>query len=96
MSGFIGDLVEGIVDFVTGVWLLRRRREAKGRPRNRWSKDATDVALLDAWLLGLGALAMVASAIMLFALKLPVWVSLLPMAACLVYAVHRWLALSRA
>ncbi|RRU19746.1 hypothetical protein [Stenotrophomonas sp. 278] len=32
MSGFIGDLIEGIVDFVTDVWMARRQRAHRGRP----------------------------------------------------------------
>ncbi len=30
MSGFIVDLLEGIADFFTDVWLLRRQRAARG------------------------------------------------------------------
>ncbi len=30
MSGFIGDLLEGIADFFIDVWMLRRHRAVKG------------------------------------------------------------------
>ncbi|WP_256642936.1 hypothetical protein [Stenotrophomonas sp. 9(2022)] len=32
MSGFIGDLLEGIADFFIDVWMLGRHRAVKGRP----------------------------------------------------------------
>ena len=96
MSGLIGDLLEGIATFVADVWVLRRQRGARGRAQNGWVKDAADVAVFDAWVVGLSILALTASAVMLFALKLPLLISLAPLAAGAVYVGYRWMALARA
>jgi hypothetical protein len=96
MSGLIGDLLEGIATFITDVWLLRRQRAARNRAQNGWGRDAADVAFFDAWVIGLSILALTASAIMLFGLKLPLWISLAPVASCVVYIGYRWMALARA
>lgn len=96
MSGFIGDLLEGIATFVTDVWVLRRQRAAKDRAQNGWARDATDVALFDAWVIGLSILMLAATAILLFVLKLPLLISLLPVAAGAVYIGYRWMTLVRA
>lgn len=96
MSGFIGTVLEAIVDFVTDVWLLRRHRAARKRPENAWEKDAADVAVLNIWMMVAGLVLMVITCIMLFVLKLPVWLSLVPLIAGIVYFVYRWFALVRA
>ncbi len=96
MSGLIGDLLEGIATFVTDVWVLRRQRAARNRAKNDWGRDAAEVAFFDAWVVGLSILTLTASAIMLFGLKLPLWISLAPVAAGAVYVGYRWLALARA
>lgn len=96
MSGFIGDLLEGIVDFVTDIWLLRRQRAANGRPANSWGEDAADTAVFNAWVIGLSILVLAACVIMLFVLKLPLWMSLAPVVAGGVYVGYRWIALTRA
>lgn len=96
MSGLIGDLLEGIATFITDVWVLRRQRSARNRAENGWQQDAADVAFFDAWLIGLSILTLTATAIMFFVLKLPLWISLAPVAAVAVYAGYRWMALARA
>lgn len=96
MSGFIGDLLEGIVDFVTDIWVLRRQRAANGRAANSWGEDAADTAVFNAWVIGLSILALAAGMIMLFVLKLALWVSLAPVVAGGVYVGYRWIALTRA
>lgn len=96
MSGFIGDLLEGIATFVTDVWVLRRQRAARARTRNSWGSDAADVAVFDAWVIGLSILTVAATAVLFLVLKLPLWISLAPVAAGVVYMVYRWLALARA
>ncbi|WP_411851038.1 hypothetical protein ACLB90_00055 [Stenotrophomonas sp. LGBM10] len=96
MSGFIGDLLEGIAGFVTDVWLLRRQRAARNRPRNGWARDATDVAFFDAWVIGVSILTLAATAILLFGLNLPLWISLAPVVVGAVYVIYRWMALARA
>jgi len=96
MSGFIGDLLEGMVDFVTDIWVLRRQRAANGRPGNSWGEDAADTAVFNAWVIGLSILALAAGMIMLFVLKLPLWMSLAPVVAGGVYVGYRWIALTRA
>lgn len=96
MSGFIGDLLEGIVDFVTDIWVLRRQRAANGRATNSWGEDAADTAVFNAWVIGLSILALAAGMAMLFVLKLPLWVSLAPVVAGAVYVGYRWIALTRA
>lgn len=50
MFGFIVELLEGILSFLADVFLLRKHRDINGRPRNRWKKDATDVAHLEWWI----------------------------------------------
>lgn len=95
MSGFIGDLIEGIVDFVTNVWVARRLRANRGRPTRSVGEDATKVAVLDLQLLGLGLLALICGAVMTLALGLPIWISVLPAAAVVVYGVYRWMRLVR-
>lgn len=96
MSGFIGDLLEGIVDFVTDIWVLRRKRAANGRAANSWSEDAADTAVFNAWVIGLSILALAAGSIMVFVLKLPLWMSFGPVVAVGVYVGYRWIALTRA
>lgn len=96
MSGFIGDLLEGIVDFVTDIWVLRRQRAASGRPANSWGEDAADTAVFNAWVIGLSILALAAGSILFFVLKLPLWLSLAPVVAGGVYVGYRWIALTRA
>lgn len=96
MSGLLGGLIEGIVDFVTDIWLLRRQRSGRNRPANSLGRDATDAALFDVWALLLSMLAFVCFAVMFFVVKLPLWISLLPVAAAVVYLVYRWFALVRA
>jgi hypothetical protein len=96
MSGFIGDLLEGIVDFVTDIWVVRRKRAANGRPANSWGRDAVDTAVFDAWVIALSMLALAVGAAMMFMFKLPLWLSLAPLAAVIVYIGYRWVALTRA
>lgn len=96
MSGLIGDLLEGIADFVSDAWVLRRKRAANGRPTNSWGKDAADTAVFNAWVIGLSMLALAVGAVLFFMLKLPLWLCLLPVAAIVVYVLYRWLALARA
>jgi hypothetical protein len=95
MSGLIGDLLEGIADFVTDIWVVRRKRAANGRPAASWSRDAADTAVFDAWVIGLSMLALAAGAVMMFMLKLPLWLSLAPLAATVAYICYRWIALTR-
>ncbi len=95
MSGFIGDLIEGIVDFVTNVWVARRLRANRGRPNRSVGEDATKVAVLDLQLLGLGLLALICGAVMVLALGLPIWVGVLPAVAAMVYGVYRWMRMVR-
>ena len=96
MSGFIGALLEGIVDFVTDIWVLRRQRAANGRVANSWSEDAADTAVFNAWVIGLSILALAAGSIMVFVFKLPLWMSFGPVIAVGVYVGYRWIALTRA
>ncbi|WP_422506128.1 hypothetical protein [Stenotrophomonas sp. GZD-301] len=96
MSGLIGDLLEGIAGFVTDVWVLRRQRAARNRAQNGWARDATDVAFFDAWVIGVSILTLTATAILLFGLNLPLWISLAPVVAGAVYVGYRWMALARA
>ena len=96
MSGLLGGLIEGIVDFVTDIWVLRRQRSGRSRPANSLGKDAADTALFDVWALLLSMLAFVCFAVLLFVLKLPLWISLLPVVGAVVYLVYRWFALVRA
>lgn len=96
MSGLIGDLLEGIATFVTDVWVLRRQRAARNRTENGWGRDAADVAVFDAWVIGLSVLTLTAAAIMFFGLKLPLWISLAPAAVGAVYVGYRWMTLARA
>ncbi|MGH8036907.1 MAG: hypothetical protein ACREPD_04115 [Stenotrophomonas sp.] len=96
MSGLIGDLLEGVVDFVTDIWVVRRKRAANGRPANSWGRDAADTVVFDAWVIGLSMLALTIGALMMFMLKLPLWLSLAPLAAVIVYTCYRWIALTRA
>ncbi len=96
MSGFIVDLLEGIADFFTDVWLLRRQRAARGRGSNRWGEDAADVAVFNGWVIAMSILALAAAALLFFAFKLPLWLSLAPIAAGGVYVGYRWMALVRA
>lgn len=96
MSGFIGDLLEGIASFVTDVWVLRRQRAASNRGDNAWSKDAADVVLFNAWAIGLSVLAFAAAAVMFLALGVPFWLSLVPIAGAGAYLGYRWMALARA
>lgn len=96
MSGFIGDLLEGMVSFVSDSWLLRRQRAGRNRPRNSVGKDAADIALFDIRVIGLSILTLTVTALMFFVLGLPVWTSLLPVAAGSIYVGYRWTALARA
>ncbi|MFI8716784.1 hypothetical protein ACIGHF_02690 [Stenotrophomonas sp. NPDC077464] len=96
MAGIIGELLEGIADFVTDVWLLRRQRSASGRPGNRWGTDAADVAVFNAWAIGLSIAAVALAAILFFVLKLPPWIGLAPVVAAGIYLGYRWLTLARA
>ncbi|MFL9585242.1 hypothetical protein [Stenotrophomonas sp. AB1(2024)] len=96
MSGFIGELLEGIVDFVTDIWVLRRQRAANNRAQNAWGQDAADTAVFNAWVISLSVLALAAGSVMFFMLKLPPWLSLVPVVAGGVYVGYRWIALTRA
>lgn len=95
MSGFIGDLIEGIVDFVTDVWVARRLRANRGRPERSLGEEAAKVAVLDLQMLGLGLLALVCGAVMVLALRLPIWVGVLPAVAAVAYGVYRWMRMVR-
>lgn len=95
MSGLIGELIEGIVDFVTNVWVARRLRANRGRPTRSVGEDATKVAVLDLQLLGLGLLALICGALMVLALGLPIWVGVLPAVAAVAYGVCRWMRMVR-
>lgn len=92
----IGDLLESMAGFVTDVWVLRRQRAARNRAQNGWARDATDVAFFDAWVIGISILALTATAILVFGLKLPLWIGLAPVVAGAVYIGYRWMALARA
>jgi hypothetical protein len=96
MSGIIGDLLEGIAGFIADVWVLRRHRAAKGRAENSWGRDATDIVVFDAWVIGLSILTLAATVVMLFVFKLPLWISLAPVVVGAVYVGYRWIALARA
>lgn len=96
MSGFIVGLLEEIVSYVTDVWMLRRHRAVKGRRQNTLEKDATDVAVFDMWAFGVGFVAVACGSAMFFLLKLPLWISVVPVVAGMVYVGYRWLALLRA
>ncbi|WP_315386045.1 hypothetical protein [uncultured Stenotrophomonas sp.] len=96
MTGIIGDVIEGIVDFVTDVWLLRRQRKVRGRKENAWKDDAADMVVWNAWALGMGIAAVAVAALMFFVLKLPLWLCLAPVIASIAYAVYRWYSLARA
>jgi len=96
MSGFIGDLLEGIADFFIDVWMLRRHRAVKGRPSNRWDEDAADIGVFNGWVIAVSVVVLVASVVLFFVLKLPAWISLLPIAAGALYVGYRWMALVRA
>lgn len=95
MSGIIGEVIEGIADFVTDVWLLRRQRSARGRGRKDWTDDAADVIVFNAWALGLSIAAVILAAILYFLLKLPILICLLPGVAIGIYIAYRWFALAR-
>ena len=96
MSGLLGGLIEGVVDFVTDIWVLRRQRSGRNRPANSLGRDATDIALFDVWAWLLSILAFSSFAAMFFAFELPLWISLAPVAAVVVYLAYRWFALVRA
>lgn len=95
MSGFIGDLIEGIVDFVTDVWMARRQRARRGRPTRSVGEDATKMAVRDLQIFGLGLLALIGGAVMTLALGLPIWIGVLPAVAVVVYGVYRWMRMVR-
>jgi len=96
MSGFIGDLLEGIAGFFTDIWVLRRQRSSRNRNENAWSKDAADIVLFDARALLLAVVVLAVAAGLYFALELPLWISLVPIVAGGVYLGYRWFALVRA
>lgn len=95
MSGFIGDLIEGVVDFFTSIWIARRQRAHRGRPTRSLGEDAAKMAVLDIQLLGVGLLALICGAVMVLALGLPVWIGVLPAVAAVVYGVYRWMRMVR-
>lgn len=96
MSGLIGGLIEAVADFVTDIWVLRRQRSAGDRSANSWAKDAGDVVLFDGLTWVLSILAFVCFLAMLLVFDLPVWISLAPVLAGVVYVGYRWFALVRA
>lgn len=96
MSGLLGGLIEGVVDVVTDIWLLRRQRSGKGRSANTVGKDATDIVVFNLWALLLSAIALVCFSAMFFVIELPLWISLVPVAAVIAYLVYRWFVLVRA
>jgi hypothetical protein len=96
MSGLIGDLIEGIADFFIDIWMLRRHRAHRNRPENAYGKDATDVAVFNLWTLAISFFAMVAFIGLFFLMKLPLWISLVPVIAAMVYVGYRWYAMVRA
>lgn len=96
MSGLLGGLIEGVVDVVTDIWLLRRQRSGRGRPANAVAKDATDVVVFNLWALLFSAIALACFSAMFFVMKLPLWISLAPVAAVTAYLVYRWFVLVRA
>ena len=96
MSGLLGGLIEGVVDFVTDIWVLRRHRSGRDRPANSLERDVTDIALFDVWAWLLSILAFSCFAVMFIAFELPLWISLAPVAAVVVYLAYRWFALVRA
>ncbi|MEG1679613.1 MAG: hypothetical protein RR326_05925 [Stenotrophomonas sp.] len=96
MSGLLGGLIEAVVDFVTDIWVLRRQRSGRNLPGKSLGKDAADVALFNVWAMLLSLLAFACFAAMFFAAELPLWISLLPVAAAITYLVYRWFALVRA
>ena len=95
MPGFIGDLIEGIVDFVTDVWVARRQRAHREGPDRSIREDATKVAVLDLQILGLGLLALICGGVMSLALGLPICLSVLPAVGVVAYGVFRWMRMVR-
>lgn len=96
MSGLLGGLIEGVVDVVTDIWLLRRQRSGRGRPANPVAKDATDVVMFNLWALLFSAIVLACFSAMFFVMKLPLWISLAPVAAMIAYLLYRWFVLVRA
>ncbi|WP_256642935.1 hypothetical protein [Stenotrophomonas sp. 9(2022)] len=52
--------------------------------------------MFNGWVVAVSVAVQVASVVLSFVLKLPVWISLLPIAAGAVYVGYRWMALVRA
>ncbi|UCJ15531.1 hypothetical protein K5Q02_16955 [Pseudomonas sp. MM211] len=94
MLVFIGGLIEWVVDFVTDVWLVRKKRSLKNRPENTWNKAAEDVALVDGLTTALLAFAVVVFVVIHFVVGLSLGVSLsLSIAPALLYCCYRWIKL---
>ena len=91
------NIIEEILDVLLDVFLLRKIREQRNRPKNTWSQDAADVVYLDWWLATvLSLLAVVGFVLLFYVIGLPFWLSFgLPTLALGGYLSHRWLVLTK-
>jgi len=98
MRVFIGGLIEGILDFLTDVWLLRKKRSLDGRPENTWKKDAADVAYLEWWLTAVACgAALLGFVVLFYVFGLSFGVSFfVPVVPATLYCVYRWITLTKA
>ncbi|MGE8359216.1 hypothetical protein [Pseudomonas sp.] len=97
MLVFLGGLIEGILDFLTDVWLLRKQRSRNGRPENSWQKDATDVAILDWWLalIATGA-ALLGVVVLFYIVGFSFGISFfIPVTLAALYLAYRWIRLTK-
>jgi hypothetical protein len=98
MFVFLGGLLEGILSFLTDVWLLRKHRSINERPANSWKKDAADVAYLEWWLtLVVSGLAVLGFVFLFYFIGLPFGISFfIAVVPAALYGAYRWIKLLRA
>ncbi|MDH1261340.1 hypothetical protein [Pseudomonas sp. GD03944] len=97
MRLFIGGLIEGILDFLTDLWLLRKQRNRNDRPENSWQKDATDVVILDWWLvlIATGA-ALLGFVVLFYIVGFSFGISFfIPTTLAALYLAYRWIRLTK-
>lgn len=88
MSGIIGDLIEGIADFFTDVWMARRQRAHHKRPARSLGEDSARMGVLHLKLTGWGLLTLICGLVMWLGFGLPAWMSVLPAVAAVAYGVY--------
>jgi len=91
MLNFLGDLLLGVIDFLTDVLLFRHLRRIRGRPQHTFGEDAANLAIIEWIELPLAGLIAVLAGFGMYAFGVPgVWCFVAPGVAVVAFGLYRY------